>query len=316
MRNRIFVRAPMFIYALYLLIERILAECAAGCLKCAADGTCIQCDYFNSYFLNSGECVKKNISNCVLSDIYSNCMICQNSTRLINGACQKMEKTEELLGCIEYITKTSCKVCERDYFVDNGKCVKTKAQISNCDIHSNNGLVCLKCNNSTVLAADQNSCLKSPGIENCRSYSTVGCKQCKSGFFLSPKRYLIDMAYLNSTSQKTLLAVLNRYLQTMMSSTIQSFEGTCVATEVPNCMLYSDYDSCQKCMDKFYLTVDNKCLVYPAEPVPFCEVYLNSTSCQLCQNRYYMSDVNTCSPVTEILNCENYSRDTDKVCLQ
>lgn len=316
MRNPIVASASMFIFAFYFLIERTVAECAAGCLKCATDGTCIQCDYFNSYFPNSGGCLKTSITSCVMPEISGSCLICNNSTKLINGACQKMEKTEELLGCIDYITKTSCKTCERDYYVDNGKCIKTKAQISNCEIHSNNGLTCLKCTNNTILAADQKSCIKSPGTENCRSYSTVGCKQCKNGYFLSPKRYLVDLANLNSTSQKISLGALNRYLQTMKLSTIQSFEGTCIATEVSNCLSYADYNRCQKCMDKFYLTVDNKCLPYPAEPVPFCEVYLNSTACQMCQNRYFMSDVNTCSSVTEILNCESYSRDTDKVCLQ
>lgn len=57
----------------------IITVCRQGCLKCSNSDVCLLCDGTNKYYLDlNGECwTKDSLNNCLKTDLYGTCLLCQ-----------------------------------------------------------------------------------------------------------------------------------------------------------------------------------------------------------------------------------------------
>lgn len=82
-------------------------------------------------------------------------------------------------------------------------------------------------------------------------------------------------------------------------------QKVCFKTEVENCLLFKDLETCKECTENYFLNEQGECQIYPEQSIDNCIIYCSENHCCECKNGFFL-DHNACQPVIEIEKCIKY----------
>ena len=272
-----------------------------GCLSCQ-DETCIQCDNFNNYRLVEGSCELQEAKDCVKFALDGTCIQCAQGfihDETLRG-CQKVEDFRVVDKCKIYAEDSSCAFCEEGHFLDNQICSVVNKQIPNCELYLNDS-TCYSCKEGFILSLNKKHCREIVAQSQCASYSIIMCKQCTDSA-ISDVTYELEQI---AARGKELTSINRAWFFELFNLENRFYKDYCVNTKVTNCVQFSNYKTCTKCADGFFLQ-ENECKENPKNFIDKCESYLSSSECRSCQQGYFLETSTTCSPVEPVTNCVEY----------
>lgn len=287
------------VFLIAFLVSFSTQQCAAGCLKCSAQNSCLLCDSTTLYYLNSSAnaCMRSALTNCQLIDQSNNCLVCANGYYVDSNtkSCVALTSVQTISNCIRYSSTRGCTACLSSFFLFVGVCQSVNKVVANCQVYSNNG-ICAQCNKNYVTSLDGLQCISLPTGNNCMQYTFVGCRNCTANHLLNENFYATNYMNLNFLTAD-ILAV--------KSATFSGAVKSCQSITVSNCLVLSSASSCAVCKVGFFLQ-NGTCVQNPALTIAFCKVYSSSTTCTGCVNGYYLS-ANKCVANTPIAGCQAYN---------
>ena len=177
----------LILLSTFLLDYSLSRTCSKGCLKCLSTGECVVCDVKNNYARISGTCIDKPLENCMIRSFNGECLVCEKQYFLDFGKCVSAGD-QVLENCEIYFTASSCQQCAEEHYLRNGACVLVGQVITDCIIYNSDASKCSKCKPGMILSLDLLKCeavdLSNP-VQNCLSYSQIGCRECKTGFMVN-----------------------------------------------------------------------------------------------------------------------------------
>lgn len=289
------------------LVGSLEATCAAGCLKCSSDKTCVFCDVSAMYYLKDNECIEASFDNCAKILSNGTCVRCKENYYLDSNKCVKVNENGMITNCSYYFSNQTCIACRPLFYLTNNKCVQTSMTMLNCLVYSTNNTTCDECDPGAVLSFDNKTCTKENLPENCSNYTIFDCNKCKSGYIMNYN------LYFNIASESDTDNYHKLYTDVVYRSGIVSY-GVCQATEVEGCDTFSKYNQCTTCKEGYFKTSDNKCEIFPEDSIFYCKQYLNANTCTMCNNGYYLESPTVCKESEKIEKCLNYSPTVNKTC--
>lgn len=281
-------------------------QCNIGCLVCTTTNNCLLCDFTNSFYLNSTTCTSKKISGCQIANPIGGCLACEAGFYfdLTTKVCLRVSTSFLTANCTYYSPSQICTTCQSGFFFQRGVCVAVTNITSNCVAYSSNG-ICSQCSSEFVPAIGGASCLQVNQVNNCSAYNVVNCTLCNSGYYLN-QNYYLSVAYTSPQSWAT-------FMFPDSSKSIQlSSAQICQPTIVANCITFSSYDNCVKCVTGFYLSAGT-CIMNPISPIANCIVYKTINLCLTCSVGFSVSSTGGCSTILPITNCVAYNNSANFV---
>ena len=198
-----------------------------------------------------------------------------------------------------------CTKCESSFLVyDYYR--KYCSKIEHCTVTSDSEDKCFECEEAYRRTIDDNCEIRFQIIDNCISYNTdnqdaqvTTCRRCDLGYALShDKKQCIEFANCEELKEG------NTKCEKCRDSYQLNSAGIC---EISTCSELSNNNTCQDCVEGFYLDSNNKCQQIP---IQYCETG-NATSCFHC-NEAAKKDGDKCVLREEIRQCDEYSDDGKK----
>ena len=308
-----------FISLLVLLPSPIRPECAEGCIKCGTTSSgsvgCLICDLFSSFYMNTnGECIRREIDNCLIPSADQNeyyCAQCKMGYILDpeNAKCVEVPSNKVVSNCRQYTLVGTCKHCYQHYFLEENECNQASVIIENCRTYFGDDL-CEECIDNYFFDLESNKCMPFEPIENCQSHSFKKCKSCISGFHKNPNSAMLgeinkDFVQLYATG---LWEEVN-FAKTWMS--------TCIKNEDEHCLKMGQTASsgkltnaCELCEDGYYLD-QGVCTENPKWQITNCEEYSSPYICSRCASDFYL-DCNECKQRSTYTACQDGNWHKDK----
>ena len=178
------------------------------------------------------------------------------------------------LSCVTENNNSVPKICDffNFYSLNEAKDACVQNVIENCQIGKlpNQSKECFICDPGYILDFNTNKCAEVSNdnkIDNCHSYSTTSCIQCKPDYYISGT--------------------------------------TCTevgATKIDHCVIYSSATQCQMCEDGSYL-LDNKCHVF--KEIPNCHLH-RKIECDKCDPKFVKDGSTTTSFDFNLLNSHSF----------
>ena len=207
-----------------------------GCLLYNSQNGCEKCE--ENYYLDNFNCITASAKNCLTYTSVDICATCKKGfgLKVVNETTDCVKVNIE--SCLEFTPKDDfpCTKCNKNYYVDEGKCVLVQIKILNCEFYENID-TCSKCENKFALDVEGKNCILLNSItneydENCSVYTNkLNCSVCRPGAF---------------------------------------FDGASCAQCGDNKGCFycdpNDSDKCLICQTDFYMNSSNRCL--PDNPIP------------------------------------------------
>ena len=309
-------------------------KCISGnisyCLVYENQSTCLKCedgfiiinnmnkkicfknpDLFCDEFLKEELDKSKFICNkCLKNHFYS-----KNSVEIGEFPLYHCLEIPDIDNCIKYnnIPETAdanlnCSECERNYFVENGKCsLRIYKVIEECEEYFIDKDKCEKCSKGNYI--DENGlCRIYPiGIKDCLMYiSNTECIKCKKQRFLNgliceeiPIIEEIKNCKYYKSSTECLECNENFYLKDAI---------TCIEGVANDCFTFENENKCETCRDGYGL-IENAGLVSCTKIViPNCEIsnpIVNKEGnfeCKECYISFYINSEKTCTAVPALIS--------------
>ena len=275
-------------------------KCMLGknyCNECDSEGKiCKRCDEGFYPDENGGCCL---VTNCKIS--YKGLCIECKENYIILGEDNKYKLCKSLLSndflnCKEIdISNGECKICEENYYLNEGdkRCIKTE----NCSesIYGN----CISCKHGFYLNKKENKCLKKDEkFENCKeTLDGEICETCNLDYYFDENGICTYSNYCSETKNKKCEKCKNGYYLTK--------DGVC--SDSDNCY-YADKDTgiCITCNNNYYLdTKDYKCKSNLEDnEYKYCMEVIND-KCINCEYKYRLGEDKKCSTTLYCYESEN-----------
>ena len=282
-----------------------------NCSECRGNGVCLKCQ--DRYFLDSGKCVKTDLSRCSVN-MQGECKLCseqyfltKNSCQRCSSNCKKCQTTQSNIT-----DKLHCTECQNQYFLFENKCFKihTKSEdipllnqvydhmlqkkyifehtysTPNCSKQKNQySSICKKCNHGYYLSS-LSKCKKCPiSASACiptRNHIPTIIK-CESGFYLD--------ASLNKciNCSQNCLSCSKRECH-VCKPNFRKYLHQCISCPDPNCDICLTNSSCFKCFPGFVYSEKYNLCIPCGDNCKFCTL----TMCLKCFENYVLDFSNIC----------------------
>lgn len=295
-----------FILITILAFATINSKCSDGCLQCK-NKICRLCDSSTNYILQQGECQQKDLPNCEVQNNTGNCLVCQEPYHLDLSIkkCIQISDNNLIPNCQSYSGPNSCHFCKKDFYFNSGVCEQIGSPISNCDLENGKAL-CEICSPGFIRSIDQKTCLESPGVDNCSTYTNIKCEECSSGFLSNKNSYLESIFTFLTVGSRDLFNMRVYDLERGVVDMKKYKE--CQSLTISNCLQYLDFNKCKKCAFGFFVNDLGFCESYPVDSIPFCKEYGSLVNCKECISGYWINELGFCFPVKDVENCIGYSK--------
>lgn len=142
--------------------------------------SCTKCEplYYVLTALKCAQRVKQNIPHCLeMSITEDKCGSCSTGYFVnTDGDCELYPSG--VINCIEYADEKNCAKCEKNYYLINNECIRSKRLVKDCTYYSNDG-VCLECRSGFFLSGIE--CQLGDAI-NCKTFKNRSeCETCPDG---------------------------------------------------------------------------------------------------------------------------------------
>ncbi|EWS75877.1 hypothetical protein TTHERM_000559855 (macronuclear) [Tetrahymena thermophila SB210] len=287
-------------YNQYLInIYQAYNFCVPHCQTCASMITCSICQ--SPYYLDSQfQCADKCPTQFVLDSTNKKC-ICRPNSSLINQSCPCNKTYFDSNGsclncpqnCVTCTSLTICQICQTGYFNLDGNCVQScpnnfiiDQNNKKCICRPNSSLINQSCPCNKTYFDSNGSCLNCP--QNCITCTSLTiCQICQTGYFnldgncvqSCPNNFIIDQ------NNKKCICRLNSTLQ---NSSCPCNDGYVDINDIcqpcpPNCKICNNQLFCSACVQNYYLTVQETCVL--SCPPPFIPDITNTKCiCRLNSN--------------------------------
>jgi hypothetical protein len=235
-----------------------------NCLEYENDGgilnsalSCTKCEplYYVLTALRCSQRTKQNIPFCLTMSVTEDkCGTCSLGYYVNeDGDCELYPSG--VINCIQYKDETECSKCEKNYYLLNNECIRSKRLVKDCSYYDGDGL-CSECRNGFFLS--NRECQLGEAI-NCKTFKNKGeCETCPDGYGLIPDNDNLS----------------------------------CIEIKIDNCNI-PDVNSkgpnfkCSQCDVGFYVNSDFTCTAVPSQ-IEYCGIYESESTCQLCFNNYVL----------------------------
>ena len=277
-----------------------LKKCKLGrnyCNECDFEGNlCTKCED-GFYPDENGGC--SLATNCKIS-YKGQCLECKDNY-IILGTDSKYKLCKSILSndylnCkeIDY-TNGECKICEENYFLNEGdkRCIKTEKCYES--VYGN----CISCIHGYYLNKKENKCIKKDDkFENCKeTLDGENCEICNLDYYFDDNGICSYSNYCSEYKNKKCAKCKNGYFLTK--------DNSCSSSE--NCF-YADKDTglCITCNSNYYLdTKDYKCKSnLENNEFKYCMQVINN-KCTNCEYKYRLGDDKKCSSTINCAEAEN-----------
>ncbi len=302
----------------------------SNCINYYKQSSHLKCKKCKTNFIISSDFSKcypdPTLKNCILAESLTNCLTCTNTYISVDFSCQLKEiKNCEIFNEDASNISQICDKCEVGYFLDNNTCLY--GLVPNCEKYVNDVNSCSECKEGYMKITDKNGSvycfLYEPRLQ-CLEFDEVkfqnqvfNCKKCVEGVPLYLTAENIDR---NLCSMFSIISHCEEYEKISSFGNSSFYCAKCETgywasnnfCEVrvnndKNCLVYElGSDSCQECLDGFFVSSDgSECSENP-NGVKNCEVYSSATKCVSCKQDMYLSN-NECIEISEkIPNCLYY----------
>ena len=171
--------------------------------------------------------------------------------------------------------------------------------VDNCE-YPQDKTHCLVCALGYTTNFDKTKCLQNSSVQNCLLFSPVQCNKCDKNSILTPNIYQIE--WLQKEQDQKLKILYQQYKKITQHFPI----NFCQKLEIKNCLVYSNFETCQSCESGFYL-LENSCIQYPKNYIENCEKYLNYDKCEQCARDYHLTSDYKCEENQKIEFCQQYN---------
>lgn len=240
-------------------------------------------------FSNSGknDCLENVSDYCTRFDELGYCVRCSSNLTPVGATCRPLSPS----NCVAFATESLCRLCPAGFYPAGSVClsVPNPAPIGNCSVYSAAN-TCVYCAAGYQLVGQ--ACVALPA--NCVYFRNFQCQSCQNGYSLiaddqlaSQELQLVYALYANQLS-------------------IPIKPQVCVPNGVENCAVFSNSDTCGKCLAGFAL-VDGRCVT---GAISNCDVYQNESTCLVCANGFYSTGAACLANPTQATNdafCLYYS---------
>jgi hypothetical protein len=314
-------------------------------------------EYSCMRFVNVENCVEYRNNPIAISNSAFECIRCSENSYLSQGACsmrliqpqecsQFDEKADKCLecadgyfisengnactpypqglnGCKIYKTKTTCKQCDSGKYLKEDLCLVVEQTVSNCVDYEDDG-ICAVCANGYLVRHD-GVCVKTIA-KDCLVYDNINeCQSCPQGFGLKREGEVLDCVQISL--QNCVKFELEEPYECVQCEPLfyPNSEGVCeaVATEIKNCLSYSDKDRCEKCQRGSALSQDKQNCIFTPEVVAVLDrncidsAIPENPVCNTCNLGYRFSFGKCVACKTELIEsgCGNCHPDFPEICL-
>ena len=286
-----------------------------NCNKYKSQLKCDEC--IEGYHLKSeAQCYKNGlIEKCIEFSQVSNKTLC---TRCDTGYYLKEEnickqRAKEIFNCEIYNPiEETCQKC-KEYFILSKDIINCFETITDCQIHEENsektGLNCTKCVDGYFWSNDLNKCTRGNKDLNCAVFANPeSCQICKEEYFLDGdvcKQHEVITSCINYNK------VISNKCDVCNTNTILfQYKNYCASiTEIENCKIYFDENSCDVCKDGFYYVTPKICSTIPPEE-NCLQRDKQTLKCNKCRIDYFLVDGICKSLKTyKSVNCAKDNRD-------
>ncbi|EDR24632.1 hypothetical protein EDI_098530 [Entamoeba dispar SAW760] len=241
-------------YTLYEITtsEGIEKQECIDCTNEENDSKCGRCPlgkYFDIETLSCKEC-KEDCERCTTKD---NCYLCKGDKALKDPSNPNSECVSILHCKTGNYYGNYCELCEENYFVQNGKCIKCSDGCKRCI----NEKECIECNNTLTLINGE--CRND--INCLRSSNVMGCIECKEGYYLGNEgkcKQCPDQCKL-CKSDSYCFRILSTYSGT--SKTGIKYEPTCKMCNITCRICDNNPNWCTGCNAGYSLEKDTEAMI-------------------------------------------------------
>lgn len=265
------------------------------------------------FVLKNGVCEANSnvIANCTYQNSKGKCLSCAsgNMLNVSRTACIDIPKIEK---CLTY-SNIGCNSCNSGYLFNPNRYLNIILGFKNADqLRSLNTFVSDEIN--VVPDSSVFKVCESITLTDCSNViSNDMCGRCAPGYYLT---------YNNKCAPNPLPAIPNCNKYATATVCVDCKQGfflengsKCMeVTPLINCLIYdtdTQYSSCKKCIDEYYLNADNICMPRTSlSKIDLCfKLADEGESCEECLTGYtYTNDKLKCLPIVE--NCHIYVKST------
>ncbi|KAL4431528.1 hypothetical protein ABPG74_017233 [Tetrahymena malaccensis] len=253
----------------YIQDQECVKQCSAG--YNFTDQICLPCDMI--FYNQAGRCFDKSEQkNCLYSNNTNSCIICQDGYKLN----EQFKCIQEVENCHDYTLNMNCSKCQDGYFL---QMLENEADSSGGGVasrflatsqQSDQPAICVKqCSPSYYLDYQTLQCKILSDSQPCLIRNGFRCQLCKQGFYLQCGQCIqYDQTIYNNTNLLPINGkVNNNQSETTCRQGYEQFQGQCIFNYPP---------------DRFYLDNQNKTLQSCDSS---CFKCLNSTTCLVKSNQ-------------------------------
>lgn len=287
------------------------AEYIKSQLTAVGSLTCSVC--YSGYYLSAGNCLPLTPApNCkTYSTSEDACVECQPGFfPSASSACSR--NPQGINGCANYAGPNVCDLCDSDFFLSDGQCLRVSSPVLNCKSYGSSDSLCAECLNGYILVA--NSCILG-GVSRCVVYDSTGnCLSCEPGFYFWNNAC---NAYPDSNCVKIENAKCVSCTQGMVPQGLLCSQPS---SPIDNCLFYSSATQCEVCAAGYSILQNKtKCVsTYSSQVDPNCvkSVITDTPTCALCDPEMYFSGgiCTKCSTSSSCLFCDPTKPSSCLVC--
>ena len=155
------------------MLINTLKACSNGCLLCNSSKKWLICDVEQKYALKNGICEKFVSDHCQKFDLAGECLICSENY-FLNPQTKKCLKATPQTNCVLYSSETECSACQKDYYMEDGKCKAVEILIKSCNVYRSKD-TCSICESDYLLSLDYRICELIPLVDHCSYFTYIEC---------------------------------------------------------------------------------------------------------------------------------------------
>lgn len=280
-------------------------KCYASCETCSGpeENQCLTC--MDGFYKTDDNRCEPCGNECKKCENNTKCNIC-NEHFYPDSSYQCQECHESCKAC-HGSTLNDCDECYDGYYDLNGLCRQCDPNCKTCKGSRN---LCTSCEDGKYLDVKNRFCLDcDPSCKTCNNPDS--CETCHDGFYQRSKKEkcfscddgdnCINCVYNNNHNDVLCTSCQLGYYPSSVSGVTGAFN--CKLGTYKGCLNYTSMYSCNKCMDRFYLS-STSC----RECEKSCLTCTNASVCTSCPIGYYLNSNSLCEEcLPNCIDCDNSS---------